>query len=150
MCIAHPPAPPLIFCMILFVCECALFGVVRIMFGRLSPSLLPVNCLTKLHLNATRRSLTATSSPRYLSRSYGTNDSDDRRGDDSKDSPMTKLERSFQLLGVNKHDCTVEQIRKAYIDLVKRYHPDSRTPHASAGKSAKVCLQQLIDNIIIP
>ena len=52
---------------------------------------------------------------------------------------MAKLERSFQLLGVNKQDCTVEQIRKAYIDLVKRYHPDARTPHASAEKFTEVC-----------
>ena len=65
----------------------------------------------------------------------------DRRGKHSKDSSSVaiKLERSFQLLGVNKQDCTVEQIRKAYIDLMKRYHPDSRTPQASAGKSAEVC-----------
>ena len=52
---------------------------------------------------------------------------------------MAKLEHSFQLLGVNKQDCTVEQIRKAYIDLVKRYHPDARTPHASAEKFTEVC-----------
>ena len=52
---------------------------------------------------------------------------------------MAKLEHSFQLLGVTKHDCTVEQIRKAYTDLVKQYHPDSRTPHASDEKSAEVC-----------
>ena len=109
---------------------------------RLSPLLL-INYLPKLRLNAVRRSITGTSNVRHLSRSFGTNGSDDGRGDDSKeDIPVAiKLECSFQLLGVNKQNCTVEQIRKAYIDLVKRYHPDARTPHASAGKSAEVCLQ---------
>ena len=119
-------APPLIFCMTSFVCKCALFGIVKIALSR--------------------RCLIAASSVRLLSRSYGRSDSDDRRGvghskSNSKESPTAKLEleRSFQLLGVNKYDCTVEQIRKAYIDLVKRYHPDSWTPHASAEKSAEVC-----------
>ena len=109
---------------------------------RLSPLLL-INYLPKLRLKAVRRSITGTSNVRHLSRSFGTNDSDDGRGDNSKeDSPVAiKLECSFQLLGVNKQNCTVEQIRKAYIDLVKRYHPDARTPHASAEKSAEVCLQ---------
>ena len=126
-------------CITSFVCECALFGIVRLaMLGRLSPLLL-INYLPKLHLNAVRRSITGTSNVRHISRSFGTNGSDDRRGDDN---PMAvKLEHSFQLLGVDKQDCTVEQIRKAYIDLVKRYHPDARTPHVSAGKSAEVCLQ---------
>ena len=124
------------------ICKCALFGMVRIMLGR---SLL-VNYLPRLRLSTARRYLTAASSVRLLSRSYGRSDSDDRRGVghsklNSKESPTAKLEleRSFQLLGVNKHDCTVEQIRKAYTDLVKRYHPDSRTPHASPEKSAEVC-----------
>ena len=76
---------------------------------------------------------------RRLSRTCVASVSDDRRGGHSKESPMAKLERSFQLLGVNKHDCTVEQIRESYIDLVKQYHPDSRTPHASTEKFTEVC-----------
>ena len=52
---------------------------------------------------------------------------------------MAKLDRSFQLIGVTKEGCTVEQIRRAYIDLVKRYHPDSRSPEASAETFAEVC-----------
>ena len=52
---------------------------------------------------------------------------------------MAKLDRSFQLLGVAKEGCTVEQIRGAYIDLVKQYHPDSKGPDASAETFAKVC-----------
>ena len=131
------------------ICKCALFGIVRIMLGR-SRSLL-VNYLPRLRL---RRCLTAASSVRLLSRSYGRSDSDDRRGVShsakSKESPRAKLERSFQLLGVNKHDCTVEQIRKAYIDLVKRYHPDSRTPHASAEKSAEVCHNTICNKVNEP
>ena len=82
-----------------------------------------------------RPSLTA----KCLSRTCTANISDDSRGGRSKESPMAKLEHSFQLLGVTKHDCTVEQIRKAYIDLVKQYHPDSRTPHASAERFTEVC-----------
>ena len=54
------------------------------------------------------------------------------------DSPSAKLDRSFRLLGVTKDDCTVEQIKKAYIDSAKRYHPDSKSPDADAEKFAKV------------
>ena len=135
----YQPRPS--FCMTSFVCKCALFGMVRNMLGR-SLDLL-VNYLPRLRLSTARRCLTAASSVRLLSRSYGRNDFDDRRGVDhsakSKENSTAKLERSFQLLRVNKHDCTIERIRKAYIDLVKKYHPDSRTLHASAEKSAEVC-----------
>ncbi len=116
------------------------------MLGRFTTSLLLVNYLPRPRLSVARRSIIATSSIRPLSRSYGRNGPDDRSGGHSKseESPTAKLERSFQLLGVNKHDCTVEKIRKAYIDLVKKYHPDSKAPHASAEKSAEVC------NIVVP
>ena len=60
-------------------------------------------------------------------------------GTHSEESPVAKLDRSFQLLGVAKEGCTVEQIRGAYIDLVKQYHPDSKGPDASAETFAKVC-----------
>ena len=86
----------------------------------------------------------AFSSSRCLRCSPGSSTSDhSNRGafnDSSKESsPLAKLERSFQLLGMIKDGCTVEQIRKAYIDLVKQYHPDSRSPHASAERFAEVC-----------
>ena len=111
------------------------------MLARLSRSLsLLVNYLSTLHLNAAIPSLKVTASACHLSRAYIFSGSDDRRGGHSKEA---KLERSFQLLGVNTHDCTVEQIRKAYTDLMKRYHPDSRTPHASTEKSAEVGLYNL-------
>jgi hypothetical protein len=140
---AQQPAPPLIVCMTSFIYKCALFGIVRIMLGRFTTSLLLVNYLPRLRLNVARRSIIAASSVRLLSRSYGRNGPDDGNGaghSKSEESPTAKLERSFQLLGINQHDCTVEQIRKAYIDLVKRYHPDSKAPHASAEKSAEVCI----------
>ena len=107
------------------------------MSARLSPAF-QLFRLSSLRWDMIRPSL----SVRYLSRTCiaGTSGSDYRRGGHSKDdSPVAKLEHSFQLLGVNKHECSAEQIRKAYIDLVKRYHPDSRTPHASAEKFTKVC-----------
>ena len=86
----------------------------------------------------------AFSSSRCLRCSPGSSTSDhSNRGafnDSNKESsPLAKLERSFQLLGMIKDGCTVEQIRKAYIDLVKQYHPDSRSPHASAERFAEVC-----------
>ena len=58
----------------------------------------------------------------------------------ASDSPLAKLDRSFQLLGVIKDDCTVEQIKKAYIDSAKRYHPDSNSTDANAEKFAEVNL----------
>lgn len=91
-----------------------------------APSL-PLFNLSRLHWGVARR----------LSRSSAIPGHDDRGGR-SKESPMAKLDHSFQLLGVTKHDCTVEQIREAYIELVKKYHPDSRTPHASAERFAEV------------
>ena len=108
------------------------------MSARLSP-VFQLLRISNLHWDVIRPSL----SVRCLSRTCIAGSSDYRRGaghSKPKDSPTAKLEHSFQLLGVNKHDCTVEQIRKAYIDLVKKYHPDSRTPHASAEKFTEVCL----------
>ena len=104
---------------------------------------------SNLHWDVIRPSL----SVRYLSRTCIAGSSDYRRGaghSKLKDSPTAKLERSFQLLGVNKHDCTVERIRKAYIDLVKIYHPDSRTPHASAEKFTEVYICLLAAAAKIP
>ena len=72
-----------------------------------------------------------------------------RRGPFSKDSPLAKLEDSFKLLGVRKDECTVEQIRAAYIDLVKQYHPDARTPQASAQRFAEVCIFTRSNNLWI-
>ena len=106
------------------------------MSARLSPAF-HLFRLSGLRCDVTRPSL----SVRYLSRTCISGGADYRRGGHSKeDSPMAKLERSFQLLGVSKLDCTVGQIRKAYIDLVKRYHPDARTPQASAERFTEVCL----------
>ena len=108
---------------------CALFG--NTMLARLSPA---------FQLFGLRWVVAGpTQTVRSLSRTCIACGSDDRKGGHSKASPMAKLEHSFQLLGINKHDCTVEQIRESYIELVKRYHPDSRTPHASAEKFTEVC-----------
>ena len=124
----------------LSIYRCALFGkslhLVFPMSVRLSP-VFQLFRLSNLHWDVIRPSL----SVRCLSRTCIAGSSDYRRGaghSNLKDSPVAKLEHSFQLLGVNKRDCTVEQIRKAYIDLVKIYHPDSRTPHASAEKFTEV------------
>jgi hypothetical protein len=116
------------------------------MSARLSP-VFQLFRISTLHWDVIRSSL----SVRYLSRTYIAGSSGYRKGtghSKSEESPTAKLERSFQLLGVIKHDCTVEQIRKAYIDLVKRYHPDSRTPHASAEKFTEVCSMRLSCTVI--
>ena len=56
---------------------------------------------------------------------------------------MGPTAKSFQLLGVDQKDSSEEDIKKAYITLVKKYHPDSKTPHASAEKFAEVSKQKL-------
>ena len=48
------------------------------------------------------------------------------------ESPTAKLKRSFQLLDLVQDECTEEEIRKAYIRLAKKYHPDSSSSQANA------------------
>lgn len=41
------------------------------------------------------------------------------------DTPSAKLKRAFETLGLVQDECTTEDIRKAYLRLAKKYHPDS-------------------------
>ena len=41
------------------------------------------------------------------------------------DTPSGKLRRAFVVLGLVQDECGVEDIRKAYIRLAKKHHPDS-------------------------
>lgn len=36
-----------------------------------------------------------------------------------------KLSRSFQLLGLVKEESSISDIKRAYITLAKKYHPDA-------------------------
>ena len=110
------------------------------MAKRLSPTLALVTNFLKLHLHVYKPNLIA----RNLS---GSSDSSGENSESNSKETRPKLQRSFQLLGVDIHACTVEQIRKAYVDLVKQYHPNSRTPHASAGKFAEVCCDFYVASI---
>lgn len=58
--------------------------------------------------------------------------------DSLKESAAAKLDHSFRVLGLDKADCTAEHVKKAYIKLVKQYHPDMRNSNASAEKFAEV------------
>ena len=42
-----------------------------------------------------------------------------------EDTPSARLRRAFNTLGIEQDECSVEDIRKAYIRLAKKYHPDS-------------------------
>jgi len=53
------------------------------------------------------------------------------------DPPTSKLHKAFQLLEVAQ-DSRPEQIKEAYIGLVKKYHPDSRSPDADAEMFSEV------------
>ena len=53
-------------------------------------------------------------------------------------SPTAKLRRSFQLLDLVQDECSEEEIRKAYIGLAKKYHPDSRSSLANADRFTEV------------
>ena len=49
----------------------------------------------------------------------------------NESSPSARLKNAFQTLGLVKDECSVDDIRKAYIDLAKKYHPDSRSSQAN-------------------
>ena len=53
------------------------------------------------------------------------------------DPPTSKLHSAFQLLELGQ-DSSAEQIKEAYIGLVKKYHPDSRSPQADAEMFSEV------------
>ena len=55
----------------------------------------------------------------------------------------TKLHEAFQLLEVDQ-GATVEQIKEAYIRMVKKYHPDSSSSQANAEKFSDVSEFDLI------
>ena len=48
-----------------------------------------------------------------------------------------KLQKAFSLLGVGQ-DSNTTQIKEAYISKVKKYHPDSKSPHADAKMFSEV------------
>ena len=48
-----------------------------------------------------------------------------------------KLQKAFSLLGVGQ-DSNTTQIKEAYISMVKKYHPDSKSPHADAKMFSEV------------
>lgn len=57
------------------------------------------------------------------------------------DTPSAKLRRAFGTLGLVQDEsceCTEEDIRNAYLNLAKRYHPDSRTMEADADQFISV------------
>ena len=56
------------------------------------------------------------------------------------DTPSAKLRRAFGTLGLVQDECTVQDIRNAYLDLAKRCHPDSRTMEASTEQFILVSL----------
>ncbi len=56
------------------------------------------------------------------------------------ETPSAKLRRAFQTLGLEQDGCTPEAIRKAYITLAKKYHPDSTTLEADTDKFVSVKL----------
>lgn len=47
------------------------------------------------------------------------------------------FQKCYRILNISE-DSNQEEIRKAYIKLVKRYHPDSGTNEANADKFAEV------------
>ena len=51
--------------------------------------------------------------------------------------PAMKLHRAYQLLGIG-HNSTVEEVKEAYIQMVKKYHPDSSSPDANPEKFSEV------------
>ena len=52
--------------------------------------------------------------------------------------PGMKLRRAFQLLGLRQDSATASEVKEAYISLVKKHHPDSRSPHADSEKFTEV------------
>jgi DnaJ family protein C protein 28 len=50
---------------------------------------------------------------------------------------LMEYKKCYRILNISE-DSNQEEIRKAYIKLVKRYHPDSGTNEANADKFAEV------------
>lgn len=57
---------------------------------------------------------------------------------EDKSAATCKLQKAFSLLGVEQ-DSNTAQIKEAYISMVKKYHPDSKSPHANAKMFSEVC-----------
>ena len=54
----------------------------------------------------------------------------------------TRVQQAFKMLGLEEeHGGSVQQVRKAFIRMVKRFHPDAQTTEASAEEFAKVLFQ---------
>ena len=43
------------------------------------------------------------------------------------------LQKYFTILGVSS-DCDQEQVRQAFLNMVKRFHPDSGSPEANTDR----------------
>lgn len=56
------------------------------------------------------------------------------------ESPSASLRRAFQSLGLEQDECSIEEIRTAYIRLAKKYHPDSSSGEADANRFSEVQL----------
>lgn len=68
-------------------------------------------------------------------------------------SPSLKLKQSFQLLGLNQGECSLEDIKKAYISLAKKHHPDSNLLGEAADQFFRVSssfLNHLTNPILTP
>ena len=57
---------------------------------------------------------------------------------EDKSAATCKLQKAFSLLEVEQ-DSNTAQIKEAYISLVKKYHPDSKSPHANTKMFSEVC-----------
>lgn len=65
------------------------------------------------------------------------------------ETPSAKLRRAFGTLGLVQDECTVEDIRNAYLDLAKRCHPDSRTMEASTERFILVSYSDMCDKSVL-
>jgi len=43
------------------------------------------------------------------------------------------LQKYFTILGISS-DCDQEQVRQAFLNMVKRFHPDSGSPEANTDR----------------
>lgn len=73
------------------------------------------------------------------------------RGDTNQSPSKTssrsqKVRQSFQLLGLTQDKCSVEDVRKAYILLAKKYHPDSNSSEEATEQFIRVSVDYIATN----